>query len=138
MPRDAGVGGERPRPDLVGLDEPFVDDAEDQLLSAAPARGVAVAMRRLAQEQPGGAQMRRDRGRRLGDAGAFEGAEAAAVATLLVRRVDHGEAIRAPELEVLLAAAGRDVDDAGALVRRHVAPLDDAVLDALLRRQVGE
>ena len=42
------------------------------------------------------------------------------------------------EREVLLAAAGGDVDDAGALGLADVVPGDDAVLDALLRRQLVE
>ena len=42
------------------------------------------------------------------------------------------------ELEVLAAAAGRDVNDAGSLVHRHVLPRDDAVLDLGAWRQVVE
>src|SRR5439155_19877419 len=38
----------------------------------------------------------------------------------------------------LRAAAGRDVDDAGALVERDVIPRDHAVLDALLRGEILE
>src|SRR5207247_1025799 len=41
-PANRGVRVEHRLPDLVGGDEPFVDDAEDQRRMAAPADGVAV------------------------------------------------------------------------------------------------
>ena len=56
----------------------------------------------------------------------------------VVDRHEHGQAQVAAEVEVLLAAAGRDVDDAGALVGADHVPRDDPVLDALLRGQVVE
>ena len=48
------------------------------------------------------------------------------------------EVVHARELEVLGAAARRDVDDPGALLERHVLPGDHPVLDLLGGRQVVE
>ena len=72
QPRHARVGGEGAGAHLVGADEPLVHHAEDQLVPAAPARRVAVAMRSLAHEEAGGAQARCDLGRHLGHALALE------------------------------------------------------------------
>ena len=65
-------------------------------------------------------------------------AEAVDVDALVVDGRDDGEAVLLAEREVLLAAARRDVDDAGALLVGDLVPRDDAVLDALLRRQLVE
>ena len=51
----------------------------------------------------------------------------------LVDRRQHRQAERPAELEVLAAAAGRDVDDAGALLERDLVPRHDAVLDRRAR-----
>ena len=56
----------------------------------------------------------------------------------LVDRRQHRQVVRLAEVEVLGAAARRDVHDPGALVHRHLVPADDAVLDAGARRQVVE
>ena len=56
----------------------------------------------------------------------------------LVDRRQHRQPERAAELEVLDAAAGRDVDDPGALLERDLVPGDDAVLDRRAGRQVVE
>jgi hypothetical protein len=45
----------------------------------------------------------------------------------LVQRRDHGQVVLLAQLEVLGAAAGGDVDDAGALGLAHLIPGDDAV-----------
>jgi hypothetical protein len=50
-------------------------------------------------------------------------------AARLVDRGQHVEAVNPRELEVLSTAAGRDVDDAGALVERDVVPGDHPMLD---------
>src|SRR3989442_247087 len=53
--------------------------------------------------------------------------------------VDGGqdrEAMLLAEREVLRAASGGDVHEPGPLLRADVAPGDDTVLDALLRRQI--
>ncbi len=138
QPRHARVGGEGAGAHLVGADEPLVDHAEDQLVPAAPARRVPVAMRSLAHEEAGGAQARCDLGRHLGHALALERTVAGDVAAALVGGREDGEAVAPAQLEVLLAAARGDVHDARALVRRHLVPLDHPMLDALLRGQVVE
>ena len=56
----------------------------------------------------------------------------------LVDRHEHGQLLAAADLEVLGAAAGRDVDDAGALVEHDVGVGDDTVDDLGLRGQVVE
>ena len=66
--------------------------------------------------------------------GAVAGDEAAG----LVDRREHGKVVHARELEVLGAGAGRDVDDAGALVEGDLVPRDHPVDDPLLRRQPVE
>ena len=47
----------------------------------------------------------------------------------LVDRREHRQVVDAAELEVLLARAGRDVDDARPLLERDLVPGDDPVLD---------
>ncbi len=56
----------------------------------------------------------------------------------LVDRRDDGQVVDARQLEVLGAAARRDVDDPRALVERDLVPRDHAMHDARLRRQVVE
>ena len=105
---------------------------------AAPARRIAMPVRGLAHEEPRRAEPRGDLGRRLGDGTALQRPEAAAVAALLVGGREHGEAVAAAQLEVLLAAARRDVDDARPLVGRHRVPRDHAMRDAPLGGQIVE
>ena len=56
----------------------------------------------------------------------------------LVDRRQHRQPELAAELEVLAAAAGRDVDDPGPLLERDLVPRDDAVLDRGARPEVVE
>ena len=56
----------------------------------------------------------------------------------LVDRVKHGQPVHLCEREVLLAAAGSDVHDAGPLLIGDLAPADDAVLHSRLHRQLVE
>src|SRR5262249_59697766 len=56
----------------------------------------------------------------------------------LVDRRQHGQAELAAELEVLAAAAGRDVHDPRAFLERDLVPGDDAVLDRPARPEVVE
>ena len=56
----------------------------------------------------------------------------------LVDRRQHREAERPAELEILLAAARRDMDDAGAFLQRDAVPGDDLVLDLRGGRQMVE
>ena len=59
-------------------------------------------------------------------------------AARLVDRGEHGEVVDAAELEVLLAGAGRDVDDPGSLVERDLVPRDDPMLDLAAGAEVVE
>ena len=57
-----------------------------------------------------------------------EPAEAVAVVAVLVERPDDRQPERLAQLVVLGAAAGRDMDDARALVLADLVPGDDAML----------
>jgi hypothetical protein len=57
---------------------------------------------------------------------------------LWLDRSEDREVVHFRELEVLTAAAGRDVDDAGARVEGDVVPRDHAVLDDRGRRELVE
>ena len=63
-------------------------------------------------------------------------AEAIVEAPPFVNRGDHRKVVYARELEVLRAASGRDVYEAGSLLHRDLVPSDDSMLDAFGRRQV--
>ena len=54
---------------------------------------------------------------------------------VLVDRRQHRQALALAQLEVLAAAARRDVDDAGSLLERDLVPGDDPVLD--VAREAG-
>ena len=116
--------------DRAHADEPLVDEAEHERGAAAPAVRVAVLDRLEAVEPALAAQVLDDR---LGDVAHVAPAERPEPIEDdpgLVDRGDDGQAECLAELEVLGAAAGRDVDDAGALVLADLAPRDDAVLVA--------
>ena len=74
----------------------------------------------------------------LGGREAVQPAVVVVEAAGLVDRRQDRQAERAAELEVLAAAARRDVDDAGALLERDLVPRDDPVLDARARAEVVE
>ena len=67
--------------------------------------------------------------RRLGRREPVQPAEAVVEAPRLVDRLHDLEPVHLRELEVLVSAAGRDVDDARALVERDLVPRNDAMLD---------
>src|SRR3954447_13216845 len=105
---------------------------------AAPARGVAVLVEARLEHasallEPADDLLVGVRGRE-----AVQPAEVVVVVPRLVDGHDHRQVVLTPELEVLVATAGGDVDDAGALVERDVLPRDYAVLDARRRRQLVE
>jgi hypothetical protein len=56
----------------------------------------------------------------------------------LVHRDEHRQFLATADLEVLGAAAGRDVDDAGALVQRHLLPWNDPMVDCSARAELVE
>ncbi len=138
QPRDALVGGAGQRPDLGGAQEPLVRDAEDQLLATPPAGGVAMAVRGAREEQAALLQQAGDRRGGVRHRRPRERAQAIEVAPFRIHRRDDGKAVPAAELEVLEAAARRDVDDPGAFLGGDVLPGDHAVLDAPLDGQVVE
>ena len=59
-------------------------------------------------------------------------------AARLVDGREHGEVVRARQLEVLASTPGRDVDDPGALGELDALPRDHPVIDVLRRRQIVE
>ena len=116
--------------DLVDGDQPVVGDAEDERRVAAP----AVRDRRARRGRPRrGGRAPRGRPTIWSAASRVESAVQPAVVVVeaagLVDRHQHRQAVLLRELEVLAAAAGRDVDDARALVERDVVPGDHAVVD---------
>ena len=80
-------------------------------------------------EQPALAEVADDLVRRLRRRETVQPAVVVVEAPRLVDRREHVEAVHLGELEVLAAAARRDVDDPGALIERDLVPRDDAVLD---------
>ena len=69
--------------------------------------------------------------RGLGRREPVQPAVAVVEAPRLVHRAQDREPVDAAELEVLLAGAGSDVHDPGALLERDLIPRDHAVLDTL-------
>ena len=137
-PADLGGGGEHPRPDLVHADEPLVIHAKHELFAAAPAMRVAMRIDVLVVEDTGLEQMVGDVAGDHARITAGEEPVALDIAAVLVDRDEHRQPVLAAELEILLAGPGRDVHDAGAFVGADVGPGNDAVLDALNRREIVE
>ena len=111
-PVDGGVRVEQRLAELLDGDQPVVDDPEDERRVAAPAdagSGARTSPRRRA-----------GRARRVADdlVGASDRREAVQPAVVVVEvpgfvdRRQHGQVVYVGELEVLAAAARRDVDDA--------------------------
>ena len=121
-PRDALVGGPGQRSDLGGAQEPLVRDAEDQLLAAPPAGGIAMAVRGPREEQAALLQEAGDRRGGVGDRRPREGAQAVEVAPLGIHRRDDGEPVPAAEVEVLEAAARARCERSRCLPRRTPPP----------------
>ena len=105
---------------------------------AAPAEGEAVLDLAGGDELSALAQVDDDLLGGLDRAEAVQPAVVGEEAAGLVHGHEHGQVVHARELEVLGAAARRDVDDARALLHGHVLPGDDAVLDLGGGRQVVE
>ena len=137
-PLDGAVGLDHRLAHLVRRDEPLVDDAEDQLGAAAPADRVAVRVGLLAEQPAVAAEVVDDPLGGLVRVHAVQPAVVVVERAGVVDRRQHGQAVAHAELEVLGAAARRDVDDARALVERDVVPADHAMLDVLLHGQVVE
>src|SRR5438128_2592012 len=97
--------------------EPFIHETEQQLRLAAPAVRIAVRILLDGEENALLLQVVENQiGRRLIDGGlAFERTEAGEENALFVERRDRHELVLLAEEEVLLAAAGRNGDDAGSL-----------------------
>src|SRR5213075_1964279 len=100
--------------DLLAADEPLVDEAVDQLGAAAPADGVAVDDLAVGDQAAALAEVVNDHLRRLGGDVAVQPAVLLHEGAGLVDRDQRREVLATAELEVLLAAARGDVDDAGA------------------------
>ena len=98
----------------VHADEPLRGGAEDQRRLAAP--GMRVGMRKLATgEQAAGLDQRgTDRVGRLVDVDAGEMRHPGVESAVLAHRFGHFQALFAAEVEILLAVARGDVDEAGA------------------------
>src|SRR5439155_1490601 len=121
---------ERSRAELlfVELDKPLLGRAEERRVLAAPAVWVRVVKRARRDEHPDRSEMVDDPGIRLPDREAGEVLHARDEAAVVVHRVEDREAERSAELVVLLAVAGRDVDEARALVHRHEVRRRDRAL----------
>ena len=137
-PLDRVVGVDHRLADLVAADEPLVDDAEDQLRPAAPAVRIAVLVGLLAQEPAAALEVLDDEVGHLVRAVARELAVALDEEPRFVDGHEHGQLLALADLEVLGAAARRDVDDPRALVHGDVGIADHPVGDLGLRRQVVE
>ncbi len=126
--------------ELVHADEPLVDETEDELGAASPAVRVAVGVLLRAVHQALVAERVEDgvAGRGVRHAVARERREAIDVHALVIDRRDNVERELLAELEVLLAASRRDVNDARALGVRDFVPRDDAVAQVLRDRQLVE
>ncbi len=108
-------------------DVPLVHDPVQQWRVAAPAMRVPVRVRLQVIEHALPLEvLDHPRRHRLGIQ-AGEPAEALDVATRLVERADDRQTERLAQVVVLGAAAGRDMDDAGALVLADVLPGDHAM-----------
>ena len=121
-PLDAAGGLDHRLADLVAADEPLVHQPEDQLGAAAPADGVAVGDLPRLDQPPALPEVLDDLLRRVAGVAAVQPAVAVVEGARLVHRHERGQALAHAQLEVLGAAAGRDVDDAGALVHRRRRP----------------
>ena len=125
----AGLGVDR-----AHADEPLVDEPKDQRRPAPPAVRVAVDVRLEAVEALLALEVVDDRLDDIADVTTGQRPEAVDEDPALVDRSDDRQAELLAEREVLRAAAGRDVDDPGALVLADLAPGDDAVLVRLIGR----
>ena len=112
-------------------DVPLVDEAEDERRPAAPAVRVAVLVGLQAVEAAGVAQMGHHRVGHVTHVAAGQEAEAVEEDAVLGQRRDHRQPQRLAQGVVLGAAAGGDVDDAGALQLADLVPRHDAVFETV-------
>ena len=137
-PRHLGVLLEQRRTDLLDGDEPVVRETKDQRRVAPPTVRVGVRVEPGLDEEAGLAEPADDLVRGLGGRQPVQPAVRVVEAARLVDRRQHRQVVDLRQLEVLAAAARRDVDDARALVHRHVVPRDHPMLDRGARSQVIE
>ncbi len=109
-------------------DEPLVDETEDERRPAAPAVRVAVGDRLEPVEAVLALEVLDDRIGDIAHVAARQRAEPVDEDAALVERRDDRQAERLAQLEVLGAAAGGDVDDAGPLVLPDLGPRHDPML----------
>ena len=109
---DGRVGLHQLRAQLLDRDEPVVRDPEDERRVAAPAEGEAVLDLAGRDELPALAQVDDDLLGGLAGAEPVQPAEVRVEAAGLVHGHHDRQVVDARELEVLGAAARRDVDDA--------------------------
>ena len=128
-PLDGRVRVEELLPDAVDADQPVVGHAPDQGGVAAPAVRIAVLVPARVDEEAVLGEPADDLVGRLRRREAVQPAVVVVEAARLVDRHQHRQVVDPPQLEVLLARSGRDVDDPGAVLERDVAPGDDAMLD---------
>ena len=128
-PLDRRVRVEQRLPDLLDADEPVVGDAPDQRRVAAPAVWVAVLVEAGLDEQRPLTQIACDLVGGVARRRPVQPAVVLVEAAGFIDRRQDGQVFAAAELEVLLAGAGRDVDDPGAFLERDFLPGDGAVLD---------
>ena len=104
------------------MDEPFIHQAEDQLGFTAPAGWVAVGVWLHMVKYPFLLQILKDLIRDFGDMFAGEPFKLVNEVTLFGQRGHPGQGHFLGELEVLCAAAGGDMDNAGAFILTHLIP----------------
>ncbi len=97
-----------------------------------------MAVRGPCEEQAAVLQQEGDRHRGLDHRRPREGAHALVVASFGIHRRDDGEPVPAAEVEVLEAAARRDVHDPRAFRGGHLVPRDHAVFHVPLDGQIVE
>ena len=128
-PFDRRVRLEQCRPKLVDRDQPVIGHPPDQRRVAAPAMWVAMRSHSGLEQ---GARLREpadDLVRGFGRREAVQPPVRVVETARFVHRHQDRQAVDTPELEVLLAGAGRDVDDPGSFVERDVVPRDHPVVN---------
>ena len=137
-PLDGRVRLEERLPDLVHRDQPVVGDPPDQRRVAAPAVRIAVLVLAGVDEEAVLGEPADDLVGRLRRREPVQPAVVVVEAAGLVDRHQDREVVDLPELEVLLARPGRDVDDPGAVLERDLVPRDHAMLDLRPRAELVE